>query len=115
MSVVNEHPDVNVRKLYAGQVATHVGLPGERPRVKMAETGTRSGRRRDPATAPHRHPRTPSSSPSSLLLQHWDAIAPWLVEALFHDEVCTGARSCVADTSGVRSGQGARDRRPRGP
>ena len=27
MVVVNEHPDVNVRKLYAGQVAQHTGLP----------------------------------------------------------------------------------------
>ncbi|MEY2553644.1 MAG: primase, partial [Ilumatobacteraceae bacterium] len=27
MAVVNEHPDANVRKLYAGQVASHTGLP----------------------------------------------------------------------------------------
>jgi DNA primase len=27
MTVINEHPDVHVRKLYAGQVATHVGIP----------------------------------------------------------------------------------------
>lgn len=27
MVVINEHPDVHVRKLYAGQVATHVGIP----------------------------------------------------------------------------------------
>jgi DNA primase len=27
MAVINEHPDIHVRKLYAGQVATHVGIP----------------------------------------------------------------------------------------
>ena len=27
MTVINEHPDVHVRKLYAGQVASHVGIP----------------------------------------------------------------------------------------
>ena len=26
MTVINEHPDIHVRKLYAGQVATHVGI-----------------------------------------------------------------------------------------
>ena len=25
--MINEHPDVNVRKLYAGEVAARVGLP----------------------------------------------------------------------------------------
>ena len=27
MTVVNEHPNTEVRKLYAAQVATHVGIP----------------------------------------------------------------------------------------
>ena len=27
MAVISEHPDVNVRELYAGQVAQHTGLP----------------------------------------------------------------------------------------
>ncbi|MDP4703350.1 MAG: DNA primase, partial [Ilumatobacteraceae bacterium] len=27
VSVINEHPDINVRKIYAGQVASHTGLP----------------------------------------------------------------------------------------
>ncbi|MFN5604818.1 MAG: toprim domain-containing protein, partial [Actinomycetes bacterium] len=49
MRVINEHPDVNVRKLYAGEVATRVGLPvadlsrlaerrNERPEVRVAST-----------------------------------------------------------------------------
>ena len=27
LAVINEHPDLNVRKLYAGEVASHVGIP----------------------------------------------------------------------------------------
>jgi DNA primase len=37
----------------------------------------------------------------SLLLQHWDAIAPWLVEPLFNDEVHRRAFLALADTAGV--------------
>ena len=40
MVVVNEHPDVNVRKLYAGQVAQHTGLPVA-DLVRVAEQRTR--------------------------------------------------------------------------
>src|SRR6056297_1229336 len=40
MAVVNEHPNPNVRKLYAGEVATRVGLPvGDL--VQIAERGSR--------------------------------------------------------------------------
>ncbi|MFN9907530.1 MAG: hypothetical protein ACK56F_15635, partial [bacterium] len=41
MSVINEHPDTNVRKIYAGQVATHVGIPVV-DLVKLAERRTRN-------------------------------------------------------------------------
>ena len=63
MAVVNEHPDGNVRKLYAGQVASEVGLPsptscrspsdaaGSRPSLSSRHAGRRFA-------------RTPSSSPS---------------------------------------------------
>ena len=34
MAVVNEHPDANVRKLYAGQVATRGRAAGRRPRAR---------------------------------------------------------------------------------
>ena len=40
MAVVSEHPDVNVRKLYAGQVAQHTGLPVA-DLVKVAERRAR--------------------------------------------------------------------------
>ena len=64
MAVVNEHPDANVRKLYAGQVASEVGLPVA-DLVRVAEQRTRRPTRRGHAAAPRRRSaRTPSSSPS---------------------------------------------------
>jgi DNA primase len=40
MSVINEHPDKNVRKLYAGEVASHVGIPAA-DLMTLAERGSR--------------------------------------------------------------------------
>ena len=64
MAVVNEHPDTNVRKLYAGQVASHTGLPIN-DLVAIASTAIgaadRAGR---PALAVSVVRRTPSSWPS---------------------------------------------------
>src|SRR4029079_9677339 len=87
LAVVNEHPNVNIRKLYAGQVATQVGLPVA-DLVAVAERRTRR---------PRIHTRPPNRGPErrenaefvaiALLVQSWDAIATWLVEALFADEV----------------------------
>lgn len=86
MAVINEHPDVNVRKLYAGEVATRVGLPvadlsrmaekrGQRPEVRMAST-------REVGVA-----ENAEFVAVTLLLQSWDEIAPWLIEELFAAEV----------------------------
>ena len=54
--------------------------------------------------APHRRvgarPRTPSSSPIALLLQRWNDIAPWLIEALFADESYRRAFLAVAESGG---------------
>ena len=85
MEVVNEHPDVNVRKLYAGQVASEVGLPVA-DLVRVAERGTAARRCTVRPPGGPRCARTPSSSPSPLLAQDWDSIAGWLVEELFDDE-----------------------------
>jgi DNA primase len=87
--VINEHPDVNVRKLYAGEVAARVGLPvadlarqaEQRRRVDVAE----------PFVAPPAVTSVPEFNAEfvavALLLQNWDAIAPWLVEELFSSEI----------------------------
>jgi DNA primase len=100
MAVVNEHPNVNIRKLYAGEVANQVGLPVN-DLVAMAERGTRrphvqvarrrrGGERRENA----------EFVAIALLVQSWDAIAPWLVEALFSDEVYRRAFLAIAECSG---------------
>jgi len=98
---VNEHPNVNIRKLYAGQVAAQVGMPVN-DLVAVAESRTRR---------PHVNAARPKQRQDrrenaefvaiALLVQNWDAIASWLVEALFSDEVYRRAFMAVAESAGV--------------
>jgi DNA primase len=100
MAVVNEHPNVNIRKLYAGQVATQVGMPVA-DLVAVAERGTR--RPQLQLKQPRRHQARRENAEFvaiALLVQSWDAIAPWLVEALFADEVYRRAFVALADAGG---------------
>ncbi len=100
MAVVNEHPDVNVRKLYAGQVASHTGLPindlvrlAEQPKMKPVVR-----------VAPVRHVGAAENGEFvavALLLQRWDDIAPWLMEELFAADVNRRAFAALASTGGV--------------
>lgn len=100
MAVVNEHPDVNVRKLYAGQVASHTGLPindlvrlAEQPKLKPVVR-----------VAPVRHVGAAENGEFvavALLLQRWDDIAPWLMEELFAADVNRRAFAALAATGGV--------------
>jgi DNA primase len=99
MAVVNEHPNANVRKLYAGEVATRVGLPvGDL--VRIAE----SGARRPAVQVPARRARGPMENAEFaalvLLVQDWDTIAPWLVEALFDDDANRMAFLALAEAQG---------------
>jgi DNA primase len=99
MAVVNEHPNATVRKLYAGEVATRVGLPVA-DLVRIAEAGTRR-----PAVRV-RTKRTLGSMENAefaalvLLVQEWDEIAPWLVEALFDDDANRMAFLALAEVEG---------------
>jgi DNA primase len=99
MSVVNEHPNPTVRKLYAGEVATRVGVPVA-DLVKIAETGTRRPEVRVRAR------RTPGQMENAefaalvLLVQSWDEIAPWLVEGLFDDDANRMAFLALAEVEG---------------
>jgi len=99
MSVVNEHPNTELRKLYAGEVATTTGLPVA-DLVQIAERGSRR-----PAiqVAPKRS-RGPMENAEFaalvLLVQDWDEIAPWLIEQLFDDDANRMAFLAMADAHG---------------
>ncbi len=113
MGVVNEHPDPNVRKLYAGQVAAEVGLQVS-DLVRIAEQ-----RPRRPTVAVAAPRRTAVRENAefvavALLAQDWDSIAGWLVEELFHDDAHRLAFLALADAGGD-PGSGDRGGRPRCP
>ena len=99
MGVVNEHPDGNVRKLYAGQVASEVGLPVA-DLVTLAER--RSRRPSVAVVAPRRTAVRENAEfvAVALLAQDWESIAGWLVEELFHDEANRRAFLALADAGG---------------
>jgi DNA primase len=99
IGVVNEHPDRNVRKLYAAQIATHVGLPAA-DLVALADE--RSVR---PVTAPEPNRRIGATENAEfvavvLLVHRWDDIAPWLDERLFVDDLVRRAFVALAATDG---------------
>ena len=99
MAVVNEHPDTNVRKLYAGQVASHTGLPIN---DLVAIASRRSAR---PIVRVGNTRRVGSSENAefvaiALLLQRWHDMAGWLDEVLFVDDVARRAFLAVAEGDG---------------
>jgi DNA primase len=99
LGVINEHPNADVRKLYAGQVASQIGLP-VRDMVSQAERGVRRPHVSVPTV--RRAPRRENAEfvAIAMLVQDWDAIATWLVEALFADEVYRRAFAAVAGAGG---------------
>ncbi len=100
MTLVNEHPNAEVRKLYAGQVATHVGIPPA-DLVALAARRVKSPTVR---IAPVRRIGAAENAEFvciAMLLQRWDDIAPWLMEELFADEVARRAFLAVAESGGA--------------
>ena len=100
MAVVNEHPNRDVRKLYAAQVAAHVGMPPA-DLVSLAERGVKSPTVR---VTPARRVGAAENAEFvavAMLLQRWDDIAPWLMEELFVDEVARRAFLAVAESAGA--------------
>ncbi len=100
MAVVNEHPDTNVRKLYAGQVASHTGLPIN---DLVAIASRRTAR---PIVRINRSRRVGSSENAEfvaivLLLHRWHDMAGWLDEVLFNDDVARRAFLAVAEADGL--------------
>jgi DNA primase len=100
MAVVNEHPNPNVRKLYAGEVAARVGLPVN-DLVKLAERGMRRPSIQIESKRGRRGPMQNAEFAALVLLVHeWDSIASWLVEALFEDDANRLAFIALADSDG---------------
>jgi DNA primase len=100
LAVINEHPNVNVRKLYAGQVASQLGLPMN-DLVAVAERRTRAPQVAVAAVSRRRGPRENAEFVAiTLLVQQWDEIAPWLIEELFADEIYRRAFVAIASTEG---------------
>ena len=106
LEVINEHPDVNVRKLYAGEVAARVGIP-------VADLSRQAEKRRVVETHDDEIVPVVDVVPEftaefaavALLLQSWDSIAPWLVEELFANDVARRAFLALAEAS--ESSEGA--------
>jgi DNA primase len=97
MELINEHPDTNVRRLYAGEVASHTGLSAA-DLVKAAERG---GKVVTEFAAPvQQAPEGAGFIAISLLIHEWDAIAPWLIQELFVDVASQEAFRAFADTDG---------------
>jgi DNA primase len=85
MAVVNEHPEPNVRRLYAGEVAAEVGLPvGDL--VRVAEQRTRRPTLTVASARRESSRENAEFAAIAQLAQHWDSIAEWLVEELFHED-----------------------------
>jgi len=85
MAVVNEHPNANVRKLYAGEVAAQVGLPVA-DLVRLAERGVRRPSIEVKAKRQSGPMENAEFAALVLLVQEWDSIAEWLIEGLFDDD-----------------------------
>jgi DNA primase len=97
MELINEHPDANVRRLYAGQVASHTGVSAAEL-VKVADKG---GNIATAVAAPIIQAADGAGFVAlSLLVHEWDAIAPWLIEELFADEPARDAFRALAEADG---------------
>jgi DNA primase len=99
MVVVNEHPDLNVRKLYAGQVATHTGLPVP-DLVAVAERRTN---RPQLQVVPVRRAGVGENAEFTavaLMLERWNDIAPWMDEVVFSDDIARRAFLAVVHGEG---------------
>jgi DNA primase len=95
LEVINEHPDVNVRKLYAGEVAARVGLPVNDV-VRQAERRIARPMVSVPVSRNVGVQENAEFVAISLLVQAWDDIAPWLIEELFAQEVTRRAFATLA-------------------
>jgi DNA primase len=100
MAVVNEHPNVDVRKLYAGEVALRVGLAVP----DLVAVAQRGGAPREIPVVQRRRVGFADNAEFvavAMLLQRWNDVAAWLIEELFADDVARRAFLALAQTDGV--------------
>ncbi|MFM9085309.1 MAG: DNA primase [Acidimicrobiia bacterium] len=100
MAVVNEHPDLHVRKLYAGQVATHVGIPAQ-DLERIAERRTRKPTVEVAAATPRSAAESAEFIVIALMILDWDEVASWLTAEMFTDEVHRRAFAALAAVKGA--------------
>ncbi len=102
MKLVNEHPDLNVRKIYAGEVANRTGLPIN-DMIHIAER--RRGEVRAAPVATRRNlGENAEFAALALLLQRWTDVADWMFEWLFADELHVRAFRAIAAGNGSVEG-----------
>lgn len=97
MTLVVEHPNADVRRLYAGQVASHCGVSATEL-VRIADRGNSQ-----PAVVSAPVPQAQEGAgfmALAILIHDWDSIAPWLIEQLFVDEAHRQAFHAIAAAEG---------------
>ncbi len=99
VAMISEHPNANVRRLYAGEVAAQLGLPAAEV-VAAADRRDRSARLRAPSRAARHDRESAEFVALCLLLTDWDAIAPWLIPEVFADPTLRAAFDAIVDASG---------------
>jgi DNA primase len=97
MDLVNEHPDPNVRRLYANEVAVQTGVPANEL-MRIADRG--KGRPAEVLRPVRQAAEGAGFMALALLIHDWDAIAPWLIEELFVEEPYRDAFRALAETEG---------------
>ena len=98
IELVNEHPNVIVRRQYAGEVAMRCGLPAA-DLVRLAERGSRSVHV-DVASPPPSRRDSAEIEVLRLLVHRWSETARFLVDALFADDVNLLVFRALAEADG---------------
>jgi DNA primase len=100
MSVINEHPNPDIRKLYAGRIAAQYTLSAQ-DLINVAERRVRRPQFTETIVRSRRGQRENAEFVAiTQLVQDWNSIAPWLVESLFADELYRRAFLAIAAASG---------------
>lgn len=98
IELVNEHPNVIVRRQYAGEVAMRCGLPAA-DLVRLAERGSHSVRI-DVASPRPRRRDSAEIEVLRLLVHRWSETARFLVDSLFADDVNLLVFRALAEADG---------------